>query len=57
MSGWTRAWTGKGLLAALKAAGLAPMLGMLGLALVLSAGPAVADPDPAAATGGATTRG
>ena len=47
MSGWTRVWTRKGLFAALKAAGVAPMLGLLGLVLVLSAGPALADPDPA----------
>ncbi|SPM29444.1 L,D-transpeptidase [Mycobacterium terramassiliense] len=42
MSGWTRAWTSKGLFAALKAAGVASMFGVL----VLSAGPALADPDP-----------
>jgi lipoprotein-anchoring transpeptidase ErfK/SrfK len=40
MSGWTKAWTGNGLFAALNAAGLAALL-------VLSAGIAVADPDPA----------
>ena len=43
MSGWTKG----SLSAALKAAGLASMSGVLGLALVLSAGPALADPDPA----------
>jgi lipoprotein-anchoring transpeptidase ErfK/SrfK len=43
MSGWTRA----SLLAALKAAGMASLLGALGSALVLSASPALADPDPA----------
>lgn len=46
MSGWTSAWTGKGFFAALKTAGLASISGMLGLVLVLSAGPALADPDP-----------
>lgn len=39
MSGWTRAWTKRGLFAALNAGGLAA-------ALVLGTGPAVADPDP-----------
>ncbi|BAX90547.1 L,D-transpeptidase [Mycobacterium shigaense] len=39
MSGWTSAWGTRGLFAALNAAGLAA-------ALVLGAGPAVADPDP-----------
>ena len=40
MSGWTRG----SLFAALKAAGVASILGWV---LVLSAGPALADPDPA----------
>jgi lipoprotein-anchoring transpeptidase ErfK/SrfK len=44
MSGWTRAWTRRGPLAALKAVGLASAVGWV---LVLSAGPALADPDPA----------
>ncbi|MBV9514791.1 MAG: hypothetical protein JO280_12240, partial [Mycobacteriaceae bacterium] len=44
MSGWTR----ESLLAALKAAGVVPILGWV---LVLSAGPAPADPDPAPAPG------
>ncbi len=43
MSGWTRG----SLSAALKAAGLAWILGVLGLALMVGATPAVADPDPA----------
>ncbi len=43
MSGWTRG----SLFAALRAAGVASVLGVLGLVLVLGAGPAAADPDPA----------
>ena len=53
MSGWTRG----SLFAALKAAGVAPILGWV---LVLSAGPALADPDPAPGDPGvvaATRRG
>lgn len=46
MSGWTRAWTGRGPSAALKAAGLASILGAMGWTLVLGAAPALADPDP-----------
>ena len=43
MSGWTRAWTGRGFFAALKAAGVASVFGWV---LVLGASPALADPDP-----------
>ncbi|MCV6971529.1 L,D-transpeptidase [Mycobacterium bohemicum] len=44
MSGWTRAWTGRGLLAALKAAGLVSAVGAM---VLVAAGSAAADPDPA----------
>ncbi|KBZ68067.1 L,D-transpeptidase [Mycobacterium colombiense] len=50
MSGWTRATTLKGLFAALNAAGVASVMGLV---LVLSAAPALADPDPAPADPGA----
>jgi lipoprotein-anchoring transpeptidase ErfK/SrfK len=46
MSGWTRAWTGRGVFAALNAAGFA-------ILLVLGAGTALADPDPAPGDPGA----
>jgi len=46
MSGWTRAWTGKSLFAALNAAGFATVL-------ALGTGPALADPDPAPGDPGA----
>ncbi|MGO8767444.1 MAG: L,D-transpeptidase [Mycobacterium sp.] len=49
MSGWTRG----SLSAALKAAGLALTLGVLGSALVVGATPALADPDPAPGDPGA----
>lgn len=45
MSGWTKAWTRRGLFAALNTTGLASALT---LALVLTAAPVLADPDPAA---------
>lgn len=44
MSGWTKAWTFRGLFAALNVTGWGAVLT---LALVLSAAPALADPDPA----------
>ncbi|OBH36904.1 hypothetical protein A5690_07125 [Mycobacterium intracellulare] len=50
MSGWTKAWTFKGLFAALNVTGWGAVLT---LALVLSAAPALADPDPAPADPGA----
>jgi lipoprotein-anchoring transpeptidase ErfK/SrfK len=43
MSGLTRAWTRRGLFAALKAAGVGFVFGLV---LALTAGPALADPDP-----------
>ena len=49
MSGWTRG----SLFAALKAAGVASILGWV---LVLSAGPALADPDPAPGDPGLSRR-
>ena len=50
MSGWTRALTWKGLFAALNVTALASAVT---LALVLSATPALADPDPAPGDPGA----